>query len=83
MGYYAYKNVRDAIPQAFQDAWEVKFKEDAGRDYEEDPGYDGDMWLLAADYIKHLEDRIKALEVGPDGEADPNYPPHAEHFGKT
>lgn len=63
MAYYNYKHVRDSIPTAFQEQWEKTFEEQAGRKYEGTADYDGDLWILASDYIDHLHTRIKALEA--------------------
>lgn len=47
MAYYAYKQVRDLLPQHIIDA--------QGPDYEGDANYDGDQWDAAADYIEELK----------------------------
>ncbi len=49
MAAYAYKYVRDRLPQ---------FIIDKQVDYEGDGNYDGDQWYAAADYIDYLEDAI-------------------------
>ena len=46
MAYYAYKNVRDLLPDHIIEA--------QGPDYEGTCDYDGDMWIAAADYIIEL-----------------------------
>jgi len=62
MAYYAYKEVRDLIPNDFRDRFEESFKVENGREYDGDANYDGDMWLLAAAYIEHLQCELKAKE---------------------
>ena len=61
MAYYAYKQVRDLLPQHIIDA--------QGPDYEGAADYDGDQWVAAADYIVELREQnetqryeIQALE---------------------
>lgn len=54
MAYYAYKEVRDMLPQHIIEA--------QGPDYEGDPNYDGDMWYATADYISELLGKIVELE---------------------
>lgn len=46
MAYYAYKGVRDLLPQYIIDR--------QGPDYEGGGDYDGDQWDAAADYIVDL-----------------------------
>ena len=46
MAYYAYKQVRDLLPQHIIDA--------QGPDYEGNGNYDGDQWDAAATYIEEL-----------------------------
>lgn len=58
MAYYAYKYVRDLIPDDFQNRFEESFKAESGREYDGDSNYDGDMWLLAAAYIEHLQGEL-------------------------
>ncbi len=53
MAYYAYKNVRDLLPQHIIDK--------QGPDYEGEANYDGDMWIAAADYIEELVAQRDAL----------------------
>ena len=50
MAYYAYKQVRDLLPQHIIDA--------QGPDYEGDANYDGDQWDAAADYIAELKETV-------------------------
>lgn len=51
MAYYAYKRVQRLIPQHIIDK--------QGKNYNGDPGYDGDLWDAAADYIEELEQKLK------------------------
>lgn len=53
MAYYAYKTVRDQLPE-----WII---EAAGSEYEGDANYDGDQWYAASAYITFLERRINEL----------------------
>lgn len=55
MAYYAYKTVRDLLPDHIIKA--------QGPDYEGDGNYDGDQWYAAADYINELKARIEVLEA--------------------
>lgn len=57
MAYYAYKNVRDLIPDDFREAFEKRWKEETDRDFEGAADYDGDLWHMAADYIRSLQQR--------------------------
>lgn len=63
MAYYAYKCVRDIIPQNFQDEYIKKFKEETGSDYDGGCDYDGDMWYMVEAYIITLHDKIKTLSL--------------------
>lgn len=51
MAYYAYKEVRDLIPNEFRD----KYIEHIDSGYEGEANYDGDMWSLTAQYIDFLQ----------------------------
>lgn len=51
MGSYAYKFVRDLLPEYITEAIE---------DYEGSVDYDGDQWSAAADYINALEREVIA-----------------------
>jgi hypothetical protein len=62
MAYYNYKHVRDSIPAEFREPWEQQFKAASGREYEGTADYDGDLWLLASDYIDHLKKRVTEIE---------------------
>lgn len=53
MAYYSYKRVRDLLPEHITNAIP---------DYEGEPGYDGDQWDAAADYIEELLNTINALK---------------------
>lgn len=60
MAYYAYKRVRDLIPDKFQEAYinyndNVYYKGHSQYTYDGDPSYDGDMWFMVATYIKWLQ----------------------------
>lgn len=60
MAYYAYKEVRDLIPDSFRDEFIEKFEKENGREYDGDSNYDGDMWLLTAAYIEYLQVELSA-----------------------
>ena len=47
MAWYAYKDVCHNIPDSYIDG----FKEKYGSDFDGDPNYDGDYWVVVADYI--------------------------------
>lgn len=53
MAYYAYKNVRDLLPE-----WIIQ---EQGSNYQGDANYDGDQWIAASDYIEYLVTKIKEL----------------------
>lgn len=53
MAYYAYKTVRDLLPEHI-----IK---QMGDDYEGDGNYDGDQWYAAEAYILELQEHRKAL----------------------
>jgi len=55
MAYYAYKTVMTCIPVWFEIEYIKLFQEKTGREYNSDPNYDGDMWLLTAEYIEYLQ----------------------------
>lgn len=56
MAYYAYKAVRDLLPEHIIEA--------QGPDYEGDGNYDGDQWYAAEDYILELiQHRAELLKV--------------------
>lgn len=63
MAYYAYKRVRDLIPESFQEPWEEAYEAENGCEYDGDPGYDGSAWDLAADYVVHLHREIAAAST--------------------
>ena len=54
MAYYAYKVVRDQLPQWIEDA--------CPEDFDHDANYDGGQWYKTSAYISFLERRIKELE---------------------
>lgn len=58
MAYYAYKTVRDLLPEHI-----IK---QMGDDYEGDGNYDGDQWYAAEAYIlelqKHRKELLEALQ---------------------
>jgi hypothetical protein len=64
MAYYNYKHVRDSIPKDFYENFEKKWKEETGNEFECSAHYDGDLWIMASDYIDHLHAVIKSLEEG-------------------
>lgn len=51
---YTYKTVRDLIPNEFSDAFIKNFESESQREYDHDNNYNGDSWLLAAEYIRYL-----------------------------
>ena len=54
MAYYAYKTVRDLLPEFI-----IKKQ---GEDYEGDGNYDGDQWYAAEDYIIWLKSKIPNIK---------------------
>lgn len=56
MAYYAYKEVRDLIPEWFSTQYINKWNDECpDYPYDHDPNYDGNMWCLTADYIRYLQ----------------------------
>jgi hypothetical protein len=53
MAYYAYKTVRDLLPEHIIKA--------QGPDYEGDGNYDGDQWYAAEAYILELKEQVEKL----------------------
>lgn len=61
MAHYNYKCVMyDLIPKDFYNSFIEEFEED-GSEYDYDSNYDGHHWLMAAEYIKQLQERDKIL----------------------
>jgi len=60
MAYYAYKNVRDLLPEFIIKA--------QGEEYEGDSNYDGDMWYATAEYIEELIYALKQTGHSLDSE---------------
>jgi hypothetical protein len=54
MAYYAYKEVRDILPQWLIDS--------QGASYQGEADYDGDQWIAAAEYIIYLQWVIQSLD---------------------
>lgn len=54
MAYYNYKIVRDQIPDEFQKAFACAYEKQTGNEYEGEANYDGDLWILTAEYIEYL-----------------------------
>ena len=54
MAYYAYKTVRDILPEF------IILKQ--GDNYEGDGNYDGDQWYAAEEYILWLQSKIPNLK---------------------
>lgn len=59
MARYAYKEVRDLLPN--------HIIENMGPDYDGDANYDGDMWCATANYIEELIAQRNALQAKIDG----------------
>ena len=63
MAHYAYKNVvYDLIPVGFRERFVRDFEQNSGTDFDGDPNYDGDEWLLTEAYIKSLKEEISDLK---------------------
>lgn len=54
MAYYNYKIVRDQIPDNFHAAFVCAYEKLTGNEYEGEANYDGDQWILTAEYIEYL-----------------------------
>lgn len=54
MAYYNYKIVRDQIPNEFRDAFICTYEKTTQKEYDGDANYDGDLWVLTAEYIEYL-----------------------------
>jgi hypothetical protein len=59
MAYYTYKQLYEVISPAFWDRW---LKDNGDGDDSIDPGYDGNLHAMAADYIKSLRARLAEIE---------------------
>lgn len=59
MAYYAYKQVRDLLPEPYTSSL---FKERTGQAFEGTADYDGDYYIAAALYIEDLLEEIKNLK---------------------
>jgi hypothetical protein len=62
MAYYAYKNVRDAIPDDFRVKYEKEWLEETGHEFEGSADYNGDLWHMTAAYIEHLQSTINSYD---------------------
>lgn len=51
MGSYSYKDLCHSIPEKYTENFEKKY----GREFDCDANYDGDYWVIAADYVDDLE----------------------------
>lgn len=58
MGSYSYKEVcyRPGIQACVE-----TFEKDHGREFDEDPNYNGDYWIVVSDYIDKLESERNEL----------------------
>lgn len=68
MAFYNYKIMYEVIPREWRSEYEKRWKEEYDSEFEGTADYDGDLWVLAGDYIKHLQARVAQLEASP---ADP------------
>lgn len=59
MAYYAYKQVRDLLPERYTS---TLFEEREGRSFDGTADYDGDYYIAAALYIEDLLEEIKNLK---------------------
>lgn len=59
MAYYNYKRLRDVIPGAWKKEFEQKWLEETGSKFEGTADYDGDYWIMGAEYIEHLHAEIE------------------------
>lgn len=59
MAYYAYKMVRNLLPNRYT---EELFKERNGREFDGTADYDGDYYVAAAMYIEDLLKEIQSLK---------------------
>jgi hypothetical protein len=57
MAHYSYKDVCYSVPSHFEET----FKERHGRDFDEDPNYNGDYWIIVGEWIESLEKQIEEL----------------------
>lgn len=63
MAYYNYKRVRDLIPDDFRSSFEAKWKEETGRNFEGTADYDGDLWIMAAEFIESQRDSLRKVKA--------------------
>lgn len=64
MAYYNYKRVRALIPAQFREEFEARWLEETGREFEGTADYDGDLWVMTAEYIEALQTKINELRTG-------------------
>lgn len=50
MANYTYKNVCYDVPQKYIE----EFEEKHGREFDDDPNYNGDYWIVVGNWIKDL-----------------------------
>ena len=51
MAHYTYKNVCFDVPRKYID----RFEKVHGREFDEDPNYNGDYWIVVGEWIKDLK----------------------------
>ena len=64
MAYYTYKRVcYELVPDDWRQQWEAKFKELNDREPDGDPGYNGDYWIMAGDFIEEQKAQLDAAKA--------------------
>lgn len=54
MANYTYKDVCYDIPSFYEE----RFEEKHNREFDSDPNYNGDYWIIVGEYISDLEKRL-------------------------
>jgi hypothetical protein len=58
MGSYSYKDLCHSIPEKYTENFEKKY----GREFDCDANYNGDYWVIAADYVDDLEQDLAHMK---------------------
>lgn len=58
MANYTYKELCNGIPYHYEETFEDKHE----REFDYDSNYNGDYWIIAAEYVTDLENRIEEFK---------------------
>lgn len=59
MAHYTYKDVCYDVPKKYIEGFEEKY----GREFDSDPNYDGDYWIVVGDWIDDMQKEIAELKA--------------------